>query len=550
MAKQRLFASLAALIVLAVLSSACGAAATPTSEGETPSEGPAPQETPAPVEETLPPETEAAPVEAEIPENVGTHAVPASMPSMDPDYMMGWDHQLGFAMYETLTFWTPDGLQPKLATSWESNEDGTEWTFHLREGVTFHDGTPFTADAVKFSYERTIEAGLASYYFDVLTEIDVVDDHTVVLRTSEPNNMPLIVSAGYGMFIVNPNVADKPEGWFEEGNDAGTGPYMIETYEPGSRWVLTRYDDYWGGWEPGQFTKLVYLLVEDQAVREQMIRSGEADVTSYIPWESYDSLEATGEITVNVAAQLLNYIWMFHLDNPPMDNLKLRQALIYAFPFEQVQQSTYGGKAAIAKGVAPAVLWDPPQDLAVPGYDLERARALLTEAGVGDGLELRLAYATGNVNARIMAELWQAELAKIGINLTLQEISAAARWDVAFNPDNEYHILGFPWAPGYPSFFEFGILYHSTYTTNPSAAYANETYDALLMQGRAAEATDMDEAKRLYAEAQQILFDDAVGVFALDYPMDFVYRNDVAGLQPDPPYWDIVFWYDLRRTQP
>jgi peptide/nickel transport system substrate-binding protein len=539
--------ALAPLLALATLMSACGGstpvAPPPATEAATApgTQGPAPTEPAAPTEEAPAPGT------LGITENVATHVIPAAMPALDPDLMLTQDHVLGMQMYETLTFWTPEGLQPKLATSWESNPEGTEWTFHLREGVTFHDGTPFTADAVLFSFQRTIDTGLMWYYLDVLDEFKVVDDYTFAIRTTEPSNMPSIVSAGYGMFIVNPNIAEKPEGWFEQGHDAGTGPYTIVEYEPDTRWVLEAYPDYWGGWEEGQFTKIVMQLVEDETVREQMIRSGDADMTSYIPWDAHASIVESGDVVIDAPLQYSNLLMMFHVTKPPMDDFLVRQALSYSYPYEDAQAFAFGGNGVIALGLAPAEMWGAPADMKIYSTDLEKAKALLDQAGVPEGTEIRMAYGTGDANTQLIAQLWQAELAKIGIDLKLDEISNTAWWDAAYNPDNEYHIMQTDWAPGYASAFEFGILLHSTYTFNPAMGYANQAYDSLLMQARATEALDTAEANKLYAQAFQMLYDDAAAIFSLDTPYDFVYRSNISGFTSNPNYYDLVYWYDMRR---
>jgi peptide/nickel transport system substrate-binding protein len=500
--------------------------------------------------EAAPPAEEPAeaPAAVEISENVGTQVVPVSLPNLDPDLMLTFDHTLAFQMYDTLTLWDPDeGVLPGLATSWESNEDGTEWTFHLREGVTFHDGTPFTAEAVEFSYNRTIETGLMAYYFAGLEEIEVVDDYTIKLKYSVPRPAPTMLAAGYGMFIVNPNIADKPEGWLEEGHDAGTGPYTLESTEAGARWVLNRYPDYWGGWEEGQFTQLVYVLVEDPTVREQMLRSGETDMTNLIPFDSHEALEATGEITVVPAPAFWNLFLQFHVDKPPVDNLQLRQALAHAFPYELVQQAIYGGQGTLAEGIVPKGLWEPPVDMERPSYDLDRAQQLLAEAGFADGVEVKAALAAGDVEQEQVALLWQAELAKIGVDLKIEEVTNAAWWDAAYNPDNEFDVLFNVWAPGWPSPSEFTIIYDSINTFTPFTGYANPAFDQLVNLGLETESSDMEEANRLYAEAQQLLYDDAVAVFALDIPYDFQHRNDIKGFHANPNYFDVVFWYDMMR---
>src|SRR5690348_826207 len=129
----------------------------------------------------------------EIPENVAIQALPGEIAALDPPYMLtSEDTALGFNVYETLTRLDPEqGLVPVLATSWKSNEKGTEWTFTLRQGVKFHDGTVMTARDVKASLDRNIKIGMVAYDFIGVESIEVIDDYTVRFKTSAPRNVPL-----------------------------------------------------------------------------------------------------------------------------------------------------------------------------------------------------------------------------------------------------------------------------------------------------------------------------------------------------------------------
>ena len=288
---------------------------------------------------------------AEISENIALQALAGEIPSLDPPFMLSFDTALGFNVYETLTRWSEEkGLVPVLATSWESNADGTEWTFKLREGVTFHDGTPFTAADVKASLDRNIEIGMVAYDFIGIESIDVVDDHTVKFVASAPRNVPLIVSAQYGMFIYKADAVNQPPEWWAAGNDAGTGPYTVASYEPGTRAILDYYPDYWGGWQEGQFTKVVYLIVEDPTVRDQMIRSGEVDLTSNLPFDSVASLEETSGLVVMPYLPLSQLIFAFDLSNSPLDNVDVRRALAMSFPYKDVHEGIYLGSGRVSAG--------------------------------------------------------------------------------------------------------------------------------------------------------------------------------------------------------
>ncbi len=490
---------------------------------------------------------------AEISENIAVHALAAEIPSLDPPFMLtGADTGVGFHVYETLTRWEPEkGLVPALATSWESNANGTQWTFKLREGVTFHDGTPFTAADVKASLDRNIEIGMVAYDFIGIESIDVVDDHTVRFVSSAPRNVPLIVSAQYGMFIYKSDAVSQPPEWWAQGNDAGTGPYTVASYEPGTRAILDYYPDYWGGWEAGQFTKIVYLIVEDPTVRDQMIRSGEVDMTSGLPFDSIASLESTSGTKVLPYLPLAQLIAGFDLSNPPLDNAEVRRALAMSFPYNDVHQGIYLGHGRVSVGSGPTALWDPPADFPRYELDIDQAKALLEKSGFGDGFELDLALSTGSKETSEAMSLWQAQLSKLDVKLNIRQLSGGAFWDNAYNPDNEEFDIFVVAASGdVPSPYAWLIVFTSSpFGWMPVIGYKNPEFDKLVFDAWALEATDAQAAHDLWVKAQRILHDDAVSVFAMDAPLVFAYGDDITGFVPKPPYSDIVFWYEMKRQE-
>jgi peptide/nickel transport system substrate-binding protein len=255
------------------------------------------------------------------------------------------------------------------------------------------------------------------------------DDYTIRFITNYPAPLDKILGNGYSTFIMSPTVADKEAEWFAAGNGIGTGPYKFESFEPVQRLVLTRNEDYWGGWKDGQFTKVVYTTVEDPAVREQMIRPGEADITWSIPFDDHAALNATGEVHAFGAPAFFDLYLHFRGDRPPFDDVHMRQAFSYAFPYEEVQAGTFGGNATIAKGAVPRLMWTPPVETKTYNFDLEKAKALLQEAGVADGLTVKPGLSTGNADTLQVAQLWQAQLAKIGVNLDIQQMALGAWWD-------------------------------------------------------------------------------------------------------------------------
>ena len=490
--------------------------------------------------------------QGDMSENIGVYAFPGDMPSMDPPFMLSGDTSIGFNVYETLTLWDPitETVAPVLAESWESNEDGTAWIFHLREGVTFHDGSPLTANDVKASLDRNIQIGLVAYDFIGLGPIEVVDDLTVRFSATAPRNVPLILSATYGMFIYKAEAAAAPGEWFVSGKDAGTGPYTLTSLEPSVRVVMDYYPEYWGGWEDGQFTTVVYEIVEDPTVRDQMIRSGEADITASVPLDSLESLEMVEGLSILPFSPMSHLVAGFDLDNAPLDNVDVRRALVQSFPYNDVLQGIYLGLGNPARGFGPSSLWQAPDDFPSNDYNLEAAAALLDGAGMSGGFELDLALSTGIKEALEAANLWQAELSKLGIQLNIQQLSAGAFWDYAYNPANDDFDIFMVTAGGdVPSPYSWLICYTSSpLGWLPFIGHNNAKFDDLVFEAWATEATDAAAANDAWVAAQRILIEDAASVFVVDPPGIFAHGDDITGIVPNPPYPSIIFWYEIRRA--
>jgi len=236
--KRKLLSIVISVLVMSILLAACSTPQQPTEEAVS-------EEATAPTVEEEVTETE----EAEGEPNIFVFAGPTTWPDIDPAISFSDDIHITSNCYETLTVYNPPGstelLGSRLATSWETDEDNMVWTFHLREGVTFHDGEPFNAEAVKGAIENTMEIGAgASYIWDPVESIEAVDEYTVQFNLFYPAPLDLVASATYQAWIYSPQAyAEHGTEWFNEGNCAGTGPYTIESYDRGSRLIMTRNED-------------------------------------------------------------------------------------------------------------------------------------------------------------------------------------------------------------------------------------------------------------------------------------------------------------------
>jgi len=487
--------------------------------------------------------------------NVATYATYGTFADINPVSGFSDESIMNQNLYETLTFYNPPGsaetLSPKLATSWSSNSDSTEWTFNLRSGVTFHDGTPFNADAVKYSINLVKESGLgAAFIHDPITGIEVVDDLTVKFTLSYPAPLDVILSSGYGAYMLSPGAADEDLDWYRAGNDAGTGPYMIESYDPSARLIVDQYPAYWGGWEDGQFTKVVFEIIEDPTVREQLIRSGEIEFTYGLPWENYETLSSVEGVDVVRTPSFQNLLGLLNTRRPPLDNASVRRALALSFPYKVVAENLYAGYGTQATGAVPTGIWGSIPEASM-SQDLEEAERLLAEAGIGrDELNVVWTYVAGDLNEQQVGEIWRAELSRIGVNLEVKGMTWDAQWDQAMtNPEAAQDIFAFYWWPTYVTPYDFLVsMFHSEDEPFFGLSYYNNpAFDAMIDEAASLSGTDQQTAAGMFQQAGQMLVDDAVAVFMLDLPDIHVIRSDVSGYVNNPGYPHVVYWYNLRR---
>lgn len=480
------------------------------------------------------------------------YASPFPFVDLDPASAFSAEHIVLQNVYETLTRFNSPGseelLSPGLATEWSSNDDATEWTFRLRDGVTFHDGAPLDAEAVKASLQRTIDLGLgAAFIFLPVESIDVVDDLTLSFKLAWPAPFDLVLSSAFAAYIVSPDSAAQDGQWFNNGNGAGTGPYMFESLAPSENVVLTRYDDYWGGWSDGQFSEVELRLVEDPVLAEQLVRNGDADFTFNLPFDAYGPLEDNPEIEVVRGPSMTN---LFGMLNNVRLSPEVREALVLSFPYDDVVENLYGGEATRATGPVPRSVWGslPGDDL--PRTDLARAASILEAAGASD-LSLTYSYDVGEVEQEQIGEVWKANLASIGVEMVLEPLTWDARWEIAqADPATAQDVYTMFWYPTYvtPSDFLWSLYRSEEAPFFNLSYYSNPDFDLALDTADAISGTDTAAAIELYQDAQQMVLDDHASVFMLDVPEVSVIRSDISGFVPNPAYAKVVWFYDLARS--
>ena len=477
---------------------------------------------------------------------------------LDPAYAYASEQVALNNCYENLTWYNPPGseelLRPGLATSWEKNEEATEWTFHLREGVKFQDGAPFNADAVKASIEHYLAAEGAgcSWIWDAVEEVEAVDDYTARLRLSYPAPMDVIASATFCGGMMSPAVADQPKEWFDAGHCVGTGPYTIKSVEKGQRLVMTRFDDYWGGWQENQFDMIVFEVVTDPVAAMQLIEEGEADFHRDPPLERVAELQAGGDVKVYTQPSFQHMVLMLNTRKPPLDNKLVRQALAYSFPYDQFIERTEGLYTQ-SRGAVPEGMWGHGQDLFQYTFDLDKARELLAEAGYPDGgFEITVNYMSDWASEGWAVELWTFPLAELGITLQPRAMTFEAMWELAkADPATAQDVFPVIWWPTWVTPYDpLRNMYHCEEETAWNLAYyCNPEFDNMIDQANELATTDLEGAEAMFIEAQKTLIEDSPAIFLCDFPDIWAVRADIEGVVDNPAYPNVLFFHDLTTTR-
>lgn len=455
------------------------------------------------------------------------------------------------SVYETLFTYKDGKVLPKLATEWERADGGKTWTVKLREGVKFHDGSPLNSAAVKKSFEYTRDLGKgASWLYAGLEHVETPNEHTVIFRFKDIIAFDLVAGAQYGGFVIGPAGIDKGDDWLNQGNAVGTGPYKLAEFQQGKLIVLDKFEDYWGGWETGQFDRVIHPHVAEVSTRVQMIRSGEADVVPYIPASQVESLDALPNVSVANIPSWRTQFYMINTQKYPTDNLKFRQALLSLWDHESVLKDIFHGIAKKPVGPVVSTLWGQ-GTYDVGKYDPQKALALLEESGIPKkDWKIKALYYAGNQEQIDAIELFQANAAAIGLDVELDLQQVAATYNTkARSPETTGHLNAMVNWPSYPSPSDFvGIFKSEEKPVWNFSYYRDEEYDRLVAEGFKLEGADKDAAAKAYIAAQDRLMQNAVAIFYADVNRVVAYSSDIKGMEEaNNPAYEWLSLYSLSR---
>jgi peptide/nickel transport system substrate-binding protein len=456
-------------------------------------------------------------------------------------------------------------IKPALAESWDHNDDFTSWTFHLRKDAKFHDGTPLDAEAVKFSIKRlvTIELGasyiLSSFITDPDKEINVVDPYTIEFKFE--NSTPLLLkalSSGYGSFVVNPKVVaanekdgDQGHAWLNT-NIAGSGPYNMTEYTPNQQIILTRNEAWWGWDDKFHFDKIILKIVPERSTRRSLIETGDVDATFNLSPEDWEALKQNSDVVVDLPPGLsISYITLGnqgYLADP-----KVRQALNYAFDYEGFINGMWKGYSTRSYSILPGGMQCSDPDIFKYNTDLDKAKALLTEAGVPmDGSVTWLYWAEeggGDMGAGLIL---QSQLQKLGINLKVEERDSATVSGSFYSDTMEGRpdMFRWGWWPDYndPTDEAWVTIHTDAGGSNGGNGgfYSNAEVDKLIDDA----ANLGDEAKlcEMYKQIQNITTEiDPPWIYLAQRPDEMILRKDIGGYKANIIYNQTFQFQELFR---
>ncbi|MFS0690288.1 ABC transporter substrate-binding protein [Sporosarcina sp. 179-K 8C2 HS] len=475
--------------------------------------------------------------------------------SLDPSRVTeGETFKVTVNLYETLlNFGEQDtSVQPGLAKEWNT-DDGLTYTFKLQEGVKFHDGTDFNADAVvknferwangdaeKFPYYNSMFGGFKGDEGHVIESVTADGDHTVIIKLKRPQ-APFLKNIAMSMFaIASPTAFEKGDDQFER-NPVGTGPFKFVEWKANESITIEKFDEYWQKGLP-KLEKIIFRSIPDNSARLNSLIAGEIDLADGINPADGEKIEGNADLQlIERPSMNVGYLGLT-VTRPPFDKKEVRQAMNYAINKETIIESFFEGRANIAKNPMPPSISGYNDDIEPYEYNPEKAKELLAKAGYPDGFEMELwampvprPYMPDGAK---VAEVIQSNLADIGVKAKIVSYEWPTYLDKASKGEADAFMLGWTGDNGDADNFLYVLLDEDNIGSNNYTYFKNDAMHDLFIEAQ----TEVDEDKRieLYKKAQEIIHEEAPWVpIAHSTPL-LAAAKDLTGFVPHPTGSDLL----------
>jgi peptide/nickel transport system substrate-binding protein len=460
-------------------------------------------------------------------------ALEAEPPELDPNLSSAYvDRQVMASLYDKLVDIDENGeIVPMLAKSYDVSDDGKVYTFHLRDGIKFHDGTEFNAEAAKYNLERYQEEdSVRSTEVEPIESVEAVDEYTVRVTLSEPFAPFLAVLTDRAGIMASPKAIEENNGRISK-DPVGTGPFKFVERVRGDHITVEKNPDYWREGLP-KIDKIEYRGIDDENVQYQNLQSGELDIIDSIPLVEFKELQESGDYNVSIEPGLGYQGVFLNVTQPPFDNKQLRQAVYRLVDRDAIVKAVLrgvGGEAGNSPFSEQSWAYSEESD-SYPERSVEEAKALLEEAGKPDGFSFTLKTDPSPINQQI-GQVIQNNLKPAGIDVKLEQEEFGTLLDDSTNGNFQALFLG--WSGRIDPDLN---IYDFTVTNGDfnDSGYSNPEVDKLLNEARIT--SDRDRRKELYGQVMEILHEDVPYVYLYhnNQTTDFAMQPTVQGFEPYP----------------
>jgi peptide/nickel transport system substrate-binding protein len=450
-----------------------------------------------------------------------------------------------------------------LATSWSANAAKTAWTFNLRKGVKFHDGTSFDATAVQFSINRllTINQGPAFILGQFMNQksVKVIGPYQVEFDLTSPAPRLLAaMTSQWANWIVSPATVkahtvkkDLGQLWLSD-HDAGSGPYIMTKVVPNSSVEMVKNPNYWGGWSGKHVSRIVMSYVPEEQTRRSLIEKGGIDLTLFFSPQNLVALQQNPQLKVDVSPGVLQELLIPTVSGPFASPLA-RQALAYAFDYDAMNKVFLKGFAVQSQGPIAHSIYGHDNNLPIYHTDLAKARQLFAQAGMKPGTTVTLWYISNDQLAKEIALITQGQLGQLGITVKTvgKDSNTINNAEGGTEPASQRpNLWATNWFPDYSDPIDvITPLYHSKGNLGGAVnmgLYSNKQVDSLLAQ--AAVTTDPAKQQGMFNQIQTTLtVDDPAAVYISDTSYQQVYRSSLHGFYSNPTYGNTFDFYPMYK---
>lgn len=423
------------------------------------------------------------------------------------------------------------GVAPDLAESWDISDDKTTYTFHLRDGLKFSDGSPLTASDVAFSLERLRDErdSVLRSMFEIIKDVEAPDDTTVVIELEHPSAPFLSALAVFSASVV-PEAAVEERGEDFGVNPVGAGAFMLKDWERGNRIVLEKNPHYYKEGQP-KLDEVQWIVEANDNTRLLKLKAGELDAAIFVPFSRVEELEADPNIQVHLDPSSREDHLLINHEHPPLDNVKVRQALYHAINRQAIVDTILFGHGTVATSFVPEGQMFHNPDVPTYDYDPEKAKQYLAEAGA-ENVTLDLITAAGSETQQQTAVLLQNMLGQVGITLNIVKQEPGLTWDTIVQGD--YDLSLNYWTndvidPDQKATFSvYGEDDAKSYYTR----YHNPKVADLVEKGRTV--LDPEERQEIYYRIQEIVKADVHWVDLYYSPFRNASRTNVENFHQTP----------------